>query len=133
MNVKSPDHIDVEVGHRIKIQRKTLGLSQTALADHLGVTFQQVQKYENGKNRVGVGRLTKIANALRVPVTSLLGADDSLVGKRKRYDEFSSPLKLLTHPGALPLLRAYGTLTDGKMRRSIIEVVENIAAGRHKL
>jgi transcriptional regulator with XRE-family HTH domain len=64
MSVKSPDHIDVEVGQRIRIQRTALGLSQTALAHQLGVTFQQVQKYEKGKNRIGAGRLTKIADIL---------------------------------------------------------------------
>ena len=132
MNVKSPNHIDVEVGQRIRIQRNALGLSQTELADHLGVTFQQVQKYENGKNRVGIGRLTKIAKVLRLPVTNLLGVDDSLGAKSRGHDETSSPLKLLTFPGAVRLLRAYGKLTDGKMRRSIVQIVE-IAARRHKL
>src|SRR2546425_6876644 len=106
MSVKSPDHVDVEVGHRIKVQRNVLGLSQTALADKLGVTFQQVQKYEKGVNRVGVGRLTKIAHVLQVPVTTLLDADDRLGGKGKGREEWS-PIKLLTHPGALQLLRAY--------------------------
>ncbi len=132
MSVKSPDHIDVEVGHRIRIQRNALGLSQTELADHLGVTFQQVQKYERGVNRVGAGRLTKIANALQVPVTNLLGVDDGIGGKRKAHDETSSPLELLTVPGAVRLLRAYGKLADGKMRRSIVQMVD-IAARRHEL
>jgi transcriptional regulator with XRE-family HTH domain len=130
MNVKAPDHVDVEVGQRIRIQRNALGLSQTALADQLGVTFQQVQKYEKGMNRVGAGRLTKIANVLRVPVSNLLGVDDSTGATREGQDSSSSPLKLLTTPGALRVLRAYGTLTDAKMRRALVEMVENIAAGR---
>ena len=133
MSVKSPDHIDVEVGQRIRIQRNALGLSQTALADELGVTFQQVQKYEKGVNRVGAGRLTKIAAVLQVPVMNLLGPDEGLVDKRKERDENESPLKLLTTPGALQFLRAYAKLTDGKMRRSIVQMVEEIAARRHKL
>ena len=131
MGVKSPDHVDVEVGQRIRINRNALGISQTALAEELGVTFQQVQKYEKGVNRVGVGRLTKIANVLQVPVTALLGMDDRVRAKGRGHDE-SSPLKLLTHPGALKLLRAYGELTDGRMRRSILLLVEDVAAGRHK-
>jgi|ERR1043166_857968 transcriptional regulator with XRE-family HTH domain len=131
MSVKSPDHVDVEVGQRIRIQRNALGLSQTELADQLGVTFQQVQKYEKAVNRVGAGRLTKIAKALRIPVTNLLGTDDSFGGKPKGHDETSSPLKLLTVPGAVKLLRAYGTLTDSKMRRSLVQLVECAAAGRH--
>src|SRR2546430_10324016 len=129
---KQPDSIDKLVGRNIRIQRLAKGLSQTELANQLGVTFQQVQKYEKGVNRVGAGRLTKIANALQVPVTNLLGMDDSIGGKRKGHDEPSSPLKLLTVPGALRLLRAYGKLTDGKMRRSILQMVE-IAGRRHKL
>jgi transcriptional regulator with XRE-family HTH domain len=104
-------------------------LSQTELADHLGVTFQQVQKYENGKNRVGIGRLTKIAKALRIPLTTLLGTDDSFGGKPKGH-ETPSPIKLLTVPGAVRLLRAYGTLTDGIMRRSLVQLVERAAARR---
>jgi len=103
MSVKSPDHIDVEVGQRIRIQRNALGLSQTELADHLGVTFQQVQKYEKGVNRVGAGRLTKIAKVLRLPVTNLLGVHDSFGAEGKGQKDVSSPLKLLTVPGAVRL------------------------------
>src|SRR5438270_2624513 len=68
MSVKRPDPVDIEVGHRIRIERLARGLSQTALANQLGVTFQQVQKYEKGVNRVGAGRLTKIAEVLGIEV-----------------------------------------------------------------
>src|SRR3954470_2616600 len=114
---KKPDSIDVEVGQRIRIQRLQSGLSQMTLAEKLGVTFQQVQKYEKGVNRVGAGRLTKIAKVLGVPVSSFFVADDA--GARSNGDASSSPLKLLSVPGALRLLRAYGQLNNGKMRRSI--------------
>ena len=70
MTPKKPDPVDVEVGQRIRIQRLQSGLSQTSLAEQLGVTFQQGQKYEKGVNRVGAGRLTKIAKVLGVPVSS---------------------------------------------------------------
>jgi transcriptional regulator with XRE-family HTH domain len=132
MSVKSPDNIDVEVGQRIRIQRNALGFSQTELADELGVTFQQVQKYEKGKNRIGAGRLTRIASVLQVPVTTLLGIDDNVGGRRKGRDEAESPLKVLTTPGALQILRAYGKLTDGKMRRTIVQLVKDIAARQDK-
>src|SRR6266540_1278690 len=112
MSVKSPDRVDVEVGHRIKIQRNVLGLSQTELADQLGLTFQQVQKYEKGVNRVVVGRLTKIAKVLKVPVTDLLGVHDNLGAKSEVQKDGSSPLKLLTVSGAVRLLRAYGTRSE---------------------
>ena len=133
MTPKKPDPVDVEVGQRIRIQRLQSGLSQTSLAEQLGVTFQQVQEYEKGVNRVGAGRLTKIAKVLGVPVSTFFGAQDatSTVERPDRGSASSSPLKLLTVPGALRLLRAYGQLTDGKMRRSVVELVENIASGRH--
>jgi transcriptional regulator with XRE-family HTH domain len=127
---KAPDQVDVQVGQRIRVQRLAIGMSQTTLASGLGVTFQQVQKYEKGVNRVGAGRLTKIAGALRVPVTNLLGADDSAGDAREEQERAGSALKLLTTPGALKLLRAYSDLSDGKMRRSVAQLVEDIAAGR---
>ena len=130
MTVKKPDPVDVEVGQRIRIQRLSQGLSQTSLADQLGVTFQQVQKYEKGVNRVGAGRLTRIAKVLGVPVSMFFGAHDGGTLDRADRGTSSSPLKLLTVPGALRLLRAYGQLNDGKMRRSIVDLVENVAAGR---
>jgi transcriptional regulator with XRE-family HTH domain len=127
---KKPDFIDVEVGQRIRIQRLQSGLSQTSLAEQLGVTFQQVQKYEKGMNRVGAGRLTKIAKVLGVPVTTFFGAHDGETLQASDGGTTFSPLKLLTVPGALRLLRAYGQLDDGRMRRSVVNLVENIAAGR---
>jgi hypothetical protein len=82
-------------------------------------------------NRVGAGRLTKIAKVLGVPVSSFFGAHDASPIERSDRGTANSPLKLLTVPGALRLLRAYAQLNDGKMRRSIVELVENVAAGRH--
>jgi len=130
MTSKKPDPVDVEVGQRIRISRLQSGLSQTALADQLGVTFQQVQKYEKGVNRVGAGRLTKIAKVLGVPVGTFFGAHDAGALEDVDRGTANSPLKLLTVPGALRLLRAYVRLTDGKMRRSIVLVVESIATDR---
>jgi transcriptional regulator with XRE-family HTH domain len=127
---KSPDQVDVQVGQRIRVQRQAVGMSQTKLADALGVTFQQVQKYETGKNREGAGRLTKIASVLQVPVANLLGTDDGPGRALERQGGARSPVKMMTIPGALKLLRAYRDLSDGKMRRSVVQLVENIAAGR---
>src|SRR5215203_6008776 len=66
-----PDPIDIEVGHRIRLCRRQIGMSQTELGDRIGVTFQQVQKYEKGTNRVGASRLVRIAGVLRTSVQSL--------------------------------------------------------------
>jgi transcriptional regulator with XRE-family HTH domain len=127
---KRPDQVDVQVGLRIRVQRQAIGMSQRKLGDALGVTFQQVQKYEQGKNRVGAGRLTKIASVLQVPVADLLGTDEGPGHALERQGGASSPVKLMTIPGALKLLRAYRDLSDSKMRRSVVQLVDNIAAGR---
>jgi transcriptional regulator with XRE-family HTH domain len=135
MGVKSPGKIDVEVGLRIRVQRQTASLSQTALASQLGVTFQQVQKYEKGVNRIGAGRLTKIAQVLNVPIAALLGTDEDNVAMHGGPHGGESPLKLLTVSGALRLLRAYGRLTDRVTRQSVVRVVERVAdqpVGRSK-
>jgi transcriptional regulator with XRE-family HTH domain len=105
-------------------------LSQTALADQVGVTFQQIQKYENGRNRVGAGRLTRIAQVLDVPVATLLGVSDITKIRSSKRGKDASPLELLTGSGALRLLRGYERINDGKMRRSIIDVVESITTRR---
>src|ERR1044072_3764788 len=81
---QGPDPIDVAVGHRIRVRRKWLGISQSTLADHLGVSFQQVQKYERGANRVSASMLVRIAQKLDTTVAELVGetaeprADESL-------------------------------------------------------
>jgi transcriptional regulator with XRE-family HTH domain len=130
MSVKRPDPVDVEVGHRIRIERLSRGLSQTALANQLGVTFQQVQKYEKGVNRVGAGRLTKIAEVLGVPVGTFFGGKEILAGEGPAKDGEASPLKLLTVSGAFRLLRAYAEIDDGNLRRSIVDLVEQISTQR---
>lgn len=129
-NPKKTDPVDVEVGQRIRLHRLQSGLSQTELAKQLGITFQQVQKYEKGVNRVGAGRLTKIAHVLGVPVMALFGAPGLETAGRDEPRSGASTLTLLTTTGALRLLRAYGRLNDGRMRSSIVQVVENIAADR---
>ena len=131
MSVKRPDPVDVEVGHRIRIERLSRGLSQTALANQLGVTFQQVQKYEKGVNRVGAGRLTKIAEVLGVPVGSFFSGKELLVdGQAKDGAGEASPLKLLTVSGAFRLLRAYAEIEDTNLRRSIVDLFEQITSQR---
>jgi transcriptional regulator with XRE-family HTH domain len=130
MGVKSLDKVDVEVGQRIRVLCNDARISQTVIADELGVTFQQVQKYEKGLNRIGADRLTKIAGVLGVPVSKLLGLDEEPSATTRDRGNAASPLQLLTTPGALRLLRAYAKLDEGLMRRSIVAMVENVAQGR---
>jgi transcriptional regulator with XRE-family HTH domain len=99
-----------------------------ALANALGVTLQQVQRYEKGVSRLGAGRLTTIATALGVPVTDLLESRNGVRHRRESQDVTAPLLHLLNDHGALKLLRAYGELPDG-MRRLVVRLVEQIVAG----
>ena len=128
MSVKRPDPVDVEVGHRIRIERLARGLSQTALANQLGVTFQQVQKYEKGVNRVGAGRLTKIAEVLGVSVSTFFTGKEILESEQAKDSGEASPLRLLSVNGAFRLLRAYADIEDTDLRRSLVDLVEQISA-----
>ena len=104
MSVKRPDPVDIEVGHRIRIERLARGLSQTALANQLGVTFQQVQKYEKGVNRVGAGRLAKIADTLGVPISFFF---DGAPGPKTAAGNVNEALGLIRTAGSLRLVRAF--------------------------
>src|SRR5215468_3294646 len=97
---KGPNPVDVEVGRRIRLQRMSAGMSQTELGEKVGVTFQQIQKYEKGKNRVGAGRLTQIAAVLHVPIGVFFD------GATEASQTAESPAELLTRPHALRLLQA---------------------------
>ena len=98
------DSVDVAVGARIRLLRKVRGLSQQALAEAAGVTFQQMQKYERGANRVSASMLTRIAKTLGVPVAEMFGENSASSGA---VDEVAA---LLAEPGALELLKAYAGL-----------------------
>lgn len=126
MAKKSPDPVDVEVGRRIRVQRMARGMSQTELGKRIGVTFQQVQKYEKGANRVGAGRLTRIATVLEVPVSTFFGVPGA-PGDQAAPIAGRSDLEYLIQPGALRLLRAYGQIRPGALQRSIVVLVERLA------
>lgn len=99
-----PHPIDMAVGARIRLTRKARGVSQQALAEAVGLTFQQIQKYERGANRVSASKLAEIAAALQVSVSELFGTDAAASGLT---DELAD---LLGAPGALELLKTYGRL-----------------------
>jgi transcriptional regulator with XRE-family HTH domain len=126
MGSKKPDLIDVEVGQRIRIQRLAAGLSQSELAERIGVTFQQVQKYEKGMNRVGAGRLTNIARVLNVPVGSFFDGREEI--EQVALQGLDSPLAAMAQPYAYRLLRAYATISDPDLRQTIVEFVERTAS-----
>jgi transcriptional regulator with XRE-family HTH domain len=132
---RQPDNIDVEVGRRVRVERIARGLSQTDLAKHIGVTFQQVQKYESGANRISIGRLTRISRLFGVHVTYLLGATGpkpTAKSDPKEHAEQSEAMRMLGRSGALRLLKAFAALPakPPKLRESIVTIVEGLAAAR---
>jgi len=119
------DYRDTEVGRRVRTQRLTKGMSQTELGTKIGVTFQQVQKYENGVNRIGAGRLSRIAEVLEVPVTYFFPDDSTASSGPVHHDD--SPFALLSTAGAIQLVRAYARIRDGRARHSLVEIAEHMA------
>jgi transcriptional regulator with XRE-family HTH domain len=126
---KAPDARDVDVGRRIRAQRLVCRMSQTELANSLGVTFQQVQKYEKGVNRVGAGRLAKIAEVLTVPVAFFFSGDQT---PSEGTDNVNSGLSFLETAGAVRLVRAYSQIEDPQIRRALVDLAEEIAGGRRR-
>ena len=122
MATRKSGPLDAMVGARIQMFRVNRGMSQTMLAGRIGVTFQQVQKYERGANRVGASRLSQIASVLGVSVGELF---ESSLTKSPRLN---SPIQLLAEPGALRVLKAYARTTNPRLRLCIAKPVESIAA-----
>jgi transcriptional regulator with XRE-family HTH domain len=116
--------VDMLVGRNIRILRQDRGMSQTALGRKIDVTFQQVQKYENGTNRVGSGRLFKIASILGVPITAFFEGAHQTASE----DAGPSPVAMLAEPYVLRLLQAFCALDDMDLRRSIAELAEYMAS-----
>ena len=119
-NQRSAGKPDVELGKRIRLRRVEIDISQTELADKLGVSFQQVQKYEKGVNRVGAARLQQIAIALDVPITFFYGGD----GKSREVES----LLFIDSSFSLRLLRAYSKIKDQAVQRQFVSLIESIAA-----
>jgi transcriptional regulator with XRE-family HTH domain len=119
-NQRSAGKPDVELGKRIRLRRVEIDISQTELADKLGVSFQQVQKYEKGVNRVGAARLQQIAIALDVPITFFYDGD----GKSREVES----LLFIDSSFSLRLLRAYSKIKDQAVKRQFVSLIENIAA-----
>lgn len=122
---KQTTDVDRLVGLRITALRKARGLSQTALGNAVGVTFQQVQKYEKGQNRVGAGRLREIARLLEVPVSAFFDDNNSPEGPQEDVFGF------LNAQGAVELLRAYTQIVDDQMRRDVLALVRSAARLAH--
>ena len=127
MSKKSPDPTDMYVGMRIKLARVMANMSQTDLGEHIGVTFQQVQKYESGKNRVGAGRLEKIADLLKQPIPWFYG--DTEERRRGAFAARQADIlqTMLTTTGGVALAEAYVAIPQG-MRDVVVMLARKLAA-----
>lgn len=137
MAKKAPNPIDKHVGARVRMRRMMLSMSQEKLGDALGLTFQQVQKYEKGSNRIGASRLQQISNILQVPVSFFFDGAPHVPGPG-RYEgmgEAPSPAYVsdfLATSDGLALTKAFMRIHDSKLRRRIVDLVEQIAAGEKR-
>lgn len=127
--------MDVHVGSRVRLRRMLLGMSQEKLGEHLGLTFQQVQKYEKGVNRIGASRLFDLAKVLGVPVqffydeapSGAQSAGAAIPGFAEQPDETYVVDFLGTREG-LELNKAFARIADPKVRRSIVDLVRSLAS-----
>jgi transcriptional regulator with XRE-family HTH domain len=130
---KAPNPTDKHVGSRVRMRRMMLGMSQEKLGDALGLTFQQVQKYEKGTNRIGASRLQQIAHILQVQVSFFFeGAPAAITAlKSDGLGEAPSPAYVsdfLATSDGLALTKAFMRIDDSKLRRRIVDLVEQIAS-----
>ena len=128
---KKPNPIDIHVGSRVRLRRTMQGMSQEKLGEALGVTFQQVQKYEKGTNRIGASRMQQIADALNVPIPYFF--EDAPVGATGRAtgmaEESGSSyvVDFLSTPEGIQLNRAFIRIQSPTVRRKLIDLVRTLA------
>jgi transcriptional regulator with XRE-family HTH domain len=132
MPKKAPNPIDKHVGSRVRMRRMMLAMSQEKLGNNLGLTFQQVQKYEKGTNRIGASRLQQISHILQVPVSFFFEGAPTLAApiRMDGMSEAPSPAYVsdfLATSDGLALTKAFMRISDSKLRRRIVDLVEQIA------
>ena len=124
-----PTNVDMHVGSRVRLRRTLLGMSQEKLADALGLTFQQVQKYERGANRIGAGRLYELSRALDVPVSYFFEElDDGRSGKGSGLSEEMAPFgeDPMARRETLLLIRAYYGISEAPVRRRLLDLMRSL-------
>lgn len=135
-----PNPIDVHVGSRVRLRRTLLGLSQERLGDAIGLTFQQVQKYERGANRIGASRLYELSRVLDVPVSFFFddivpevaeAVDAHLVGSKEPAPGRYHPDPMMRRE-TLELVRAYYRILDPQLRRRLFDLTKSIANAAEK-
>ena len=126
---KSPNAIDTYVGSRIRMQRLLIGMTQQKLGDAIGLTFQQVQKYEKGANRVGASRLQQISSALGVAPAFFFEGVPAAAGGQPAYEANPMPhyvSDFLSTADGVALIKSFIRISSPKLRRAIVAFVEQI-------
>ena len=140
----TPDNVDVHVGQRLRIRRSLLGMSQEKLAEAIGLTFQQIQKYERGTNRVSAGRLYQFSKILGVPIAYFYEQFGEVFpqGKGAQYglsdqeqDGFDGPAStepefeedVMKKRETIDLVRSYYSIQDSKIRKDVLKLMKSMA------
>jgi transcriptional regulator with XRE-family HTH domain len=131
---KKPNPVDAHVGSRVRLRRMLLGMSQERLGESMGLTFQQVQKYEKGVNRIGASRLFQISKILDVPVQFFFdeapyAGDGSRAPGLAEPDSEAFILEFLNSREGLELNRAFVKIGDAKVRKSVVDLVRALSSG----
>jgi transcriptional regulator with XRE-family HTH domain len=128
---KQPNPIDIHVGSRVRLRRMMLGMSQERLGENLGITFQQIQKYEKGTNRIGASRLQHIARVLSMPVSYFFeGAPGIAAAPPEGLQDPPATnfvVDFLSTNEGIQLNKAFVRIKDGKLRRRVIDLVRAMA------
>jgi transcriptional regulator with XRE-family HTH domain len=131
MAKKTPNPVDKHVGSRVRMRRVLIGMSQEKLGEALGITFQQIQKYEKGTNRIGASRMQQIATVMGVPVAYFFedapGSEDKTAGFGESQGS-DYVVDFLTTTEGLQLNKAFVKISDPKVRRKIVDLVAALAA-----
>ncbi len=131
---KKPHPIDTHVGGRVRLRRTMLGMSQDKLADSLGLTFQQIQKYEKGVNRIGASRVFEISRVLGVPIQFFYDDYDADTGRSYGFaeagpDDGAAMMELLSTPEGVQLCKHFASIRDPKIRKRVLELVNSLSDG----
>lgn len=126
VRARRADSRDAEVGRRVRSRRLECRLSQTELADRIGVTFQQVQKYEKGVNRIGAGRLQRISEALEVPISFFFGGGTG-TSSRDQGGASESVFGFMQTSGSVRIVKAFHKIKSRKARQLLVEMAEELA------
>ncbi|MDE2184974.1 MAG: helix-turn-helix transcriptional regulator [Alphaproteobacteria bacterium] len=129
MPKKQANPIDAQVGNRLRLRRMMIGMSQERLGELLGLTFQQVQKYEKGVNRIGAGRLFEIARILGVPIHYFYESVAQQINAAPGFSEGEAQpvLEFVSSGEGLQLSLAYMRIKDTKVRKRVLDLVKSLA------